>query len=67
MHALNLPTHFTLHAFSGAFKALAYTVLTPFLLVAVLGALLFVMIDFLVVRVRNLILGQPETKGLWEF
>ena len=61
------PSKSILRAFAGAFHALAYTAAVPFLLIAVVGALLVVMIDFAVFRVHDMFLGHPQPKGLWEF
>jgi hypothetical protein len=67
MRVLSGPSNPFLSAFSGAFKALGYTVASPFLLIALLGALLVVAIDFAIFRTRDMLLGHPEPKGLWEF
>ncbi len=49
------------------FKVLAYIVFAPFLLIAVLGALACVLVDFATFRTREMLLGHPQPKGLWEF
>lgn len=67
MYVLSGPSKFILRAFAGAFKALGYTFAAPFMLIALLGALLVVTVDFAVFRVQDMLLGHPEPKGLWEF
>jgi hypothetical protein len=39
----------------------------PFFLVLFLGALVAVVVDFTIFRLRALITGEPHLKGLWEF
>ena len=67
MYFLNGPASPILHAFAGAFKTLGYLFLAPLLLIALLGALFVVVLDFTIFRIHDLILGHPEPKGLWEF
>lgn len=67
MYVLSGPSNLILRAFAGAFKALGYAVAAPFMLIALLGALLVVMVDFAVFRLHDMLLGHPEPKGLWEF
>lgn len=53
--------------FAGASKALAYTFISPLAIIIILGALVVVLIDFSIFRMREMIAGQPQPKGLWEF
>jgi hypothetical protein len=48
-------------------KLIACTILAPLLLIAALGALVCVTVDFACFRTHTLLAGSPQPKGLWEF
>jgi len=53
--------------FFSALKGIAYTLAAPFLLIAVLAALVVVLLDFTLFRIRETLHGNPHPKALWEF
>jgi len=67
MRTLSPTPDFTFRPTSSALKLFAYALAAPFLLVAVLAALLCVVLDFAWFRTHDMLLGNPQPKGLWEF
>jgi hypothetical protein len=67
MHRSNGPSDPIAQPIFTALKMFAYTLVAPFLLVAVLASLLCVVLDFAWFRTHEMFLGNPEPKGLWEF
>jgi hypothetical protein len=67
MHVLSGPLHLFQKFASTALKLLAYGLATPILLVAVLVTLPYVLLDFTWFRTREMLLGNPQPKRLWEF
>ena len=48
-------------------KLIAYTLATPFLLIALLSSAVCVLLDFTCFRLRERLAGNPPPKRLWEF
>ncbi len=67
MHPLSSTSNPTRHAPLAALKLVVYALVSPILLVAVLGALMCVLADFCWFRTRERLIGNPPPKGLWEF
>jgi hypothetical protein len=67
MHVLSGPTHLFPQFIFTTLKVFAYGLAAPFLLVAVLAALTCVLLDFTWFRTHEMLLGNPQPKGLWEF
>jgi hypothetical protein len=66
MHILIGPPHLLPQFIFTTLEVFAYGLAAPFFLVAVLSALLFVLLDFAWFRTHQMLLGNPQSKGLWE-
>jgi hypothetical protein len=66
MHVLNGPP-LVLQTIVRTLRILAYGLAAPFLLIAFLAALSCVALDFAWFRTCEMLLGNPQPKGLWEF
>ncbi len=67
MHVLTGPPHVLLQAIFNTLKIVLYGLIAPFVLVAMLAALMCVLLDFIWFRIHEMLLGNPAPKGLWEF
>jgi hypothetical protein len=67
MHVLSNTQHLIPPVIFDTLKLLAYGFASPFVLVAVLATLPWVLLDFAWFRTHEMLHGSPAPKGLWEF
>jgi len=67
MHVLSSPLRLVPQSLVTTLKIIAYTLASPFLLVAVFSAFTCAVLDFAWFRIHHMLLGNPQPKRLWEF
>ena len=67
MRVLTGPPHLMAQSFFTVLKIFGYILAAPFLLVAILAAFAFTLVDFAWFRTHEMLLGDPQPKRLWEF